>query len=264
MNIFKKFSVLLISIIIFSFTCHATEYIIKPYNQFNPDIIGKFIRFKPQVLYLVLDNSPPDFLKRNNGINRMIATIDDAEGNNIHEKGSIKDDMVFEVISIFHSIERKPKPAKWSEKDWNEYLDWRKSNEWVGVEYVLKDENGILSTTGPGGLSYSYDVTNNRDLIIRSYSSKITNKIRGKLIKKIREKGITNKENINEILRKTIPILSAKNQIIVNKILGPCSEEIKTYCVNIHNGYDLIDCLNNNLKYENSTCKNFIIKATGK
>ena len=262
MNIFAKFTVLIYSILI-PFICHATEYVIKPCNEYNPDIIGKFIRFKPQVLYLVLDNSPPDFLKRNNGINRMVATIEDADGNNIHKKEPIKDDMIFEILSIFKSIDIKPKPAKWSEREWKEYLNWRESNQWVGIQYVLKDEYGVLSTIGPGGLTYSYDVTNNRELIIKSYSSRITKKIKNELIEKIKLKGIYKQEDINEILRKTIPLITTKNMIAVKMILKPCSKEIKTYCDKVHNGYVLIDCLKKSIKYEESICNKALAKATG-
>lgn len=262
MNTFAKILFLLAPILI-SFNSYATEYIIEPFNEFNPDIVGKFLRFKPQVLYLVLDNSPPDFLKRNNGINRMVARVEDAEGNDIHEKETIKDNMVFEVISIFKHIDTKPKPADWPDEQWKEYLAWLEANPWMEVEYVLKDENGIVSTTGPGGLTYTYDVTNNRNLIIKSYSSKVPQKMREELIETIKAKGIEKYEDINEALRQTIPILATKNMFAVKELLEPCSEEIRTYCDIIYNGHLLIDCLKDNRKHANPTCKNALTKAIG-
>lgn len=178
--------------------------------------------------------------------------------NDIHDKETIKDSMAFEVTSIFRHRSLDPKPADWPEESWKKYLAWRDENPWVEVSYVLKDENGILSTTGPGGLLYTYDVTDNRDLIIKDYSYNTPPKLREKLIAYLKDQGISKQEEIDETLKQTISIIATKTRFTVRELKEPCSDEITTYCGDIDNGYELIDCLRNNQKNASSDCKSIL------
>ncbi len=241
-------------VVFFSSLSYATDYKIIPYNDFNQEVLGNFIRFKSPILYLVLDKSSPDFLKKNNNIKRMIATLKHADGNDIHEKEKIKDHMIFEVISIFKYS--SPPPTDWPEEKLKQYLAWLEANPWVGVTYTLNDENGVLSTIGTGYLKNdTYDVTENRQLIKKFYSYEITPEIRKKLLEGIETQGVKDQIDREELIKKVSQILATKNMFIVEKLLSPCSFEIQKFCESISNGHKLIDCLKNIQSKTNSMCE---------
>ncbi len=90
---------------------------------------------------------------------------------------------------------------------------------------------------------------------VDSYDHKITPKMEQELATNARKQGLSEKKDIDQLVKKVSTILFVKNRFAVKKLYGPCSKDIKAHCNTINNGHDLIDCLENNRDVVSHSCE---------
>lgn len=95
-------------------------------TEYNKESIGKLYTYSEKLFYLNLINSPDGFLKNNAGIERMLATAEQAEGNDIHIKESVKDGTKFRLVKIFKEIHTNL--DEWDPGAREMYLSFAKDN----------------------------------------------------------------------------------------------------------------------------------------
>ncbi len=240
---------------------YSAEYEITPHNEYKPEIIGKFYRFKEPMTYLVISESESEFLIRNNNIDRILATTEQATGNDVHTHEEIYRDMVFEVVSIFNVKETTPPPEDWSEEDKQAYLIWRDQN-WLGIEIELRDESGVISTVSEYNFKYSYDVTTDRDLIVRPYTYEITPKVREQIIKFGKRMGDEFPDNEEQFQRYVATVVSPQIMLAFQmNIFERCSTDISTQCNGINNTHEIIHCLNENRNQISNNCESSLVNV---
>ena len=229
----------------FSFCAYSAEYEITPYNEHNPEIIGKYYRFQVPMTYLVLTDSPPHFLKGNNNIERMLSTVELAAGNDLHIKEAIDENMIYEVVSIFYVKDLTPPPEDWPYEEKQAYLQWlTQVQEAINIHIELRDENGVFSSVSAHLFEQSYDVTDDRNRIVRPYTYDVTPGVREQVI------------NYGKRMGDQIPEDEAHFQYYVNTVVSPqimlefqmtiskqCDVEIKAQCQDIYNVHEIIRCL---------------------
>ncbi len=128
-------------------------------TEYGKELIGHNIHFFEPMLYLNLSNSKPGFLKQNSDISRMLATVAQTEDNDLHIKEPIDDGMKFKLIEIQRMVFTDL--ASWSEDAREMYLSYSKNNPEIDMNFILQDENGVLSTVGAGNYGISEPVPSN-------------------------------------------------------------------------------------------------------
>jgi len=97
---------------------------------------------------LNLEKSPVGFFKKNAGITRMLATDNQASGNEIHIKEPVKHGMHFKLIKILKTINTNL--DSWDPGAREMYLSFSKRHPEIDMTFVLEDDQGIKSTVGSG------------------------------------------------------------------------------------------------------------------
>ena len=262
--IMKKLIVLMTALI-YSMWAYSAEYEITPYNDYKPEIIGKLYRFKVPMTYLVLTNSPPNFLKENNKIERLLTSVEMATGNDVHDKETLDENMIYEVASIFHVKDLSPPPEDWSEEDKQAYLEWLTTVEDViNVKIELRDENGVFSTVSAHQFKQSYDVTDDRQRIERPYTYELTQKVKEQLINYGKRMGDVIPDNETEFERYINTVVSPQVSLDYQmNILPRCESEISALCNDIYNVHEIIHCLAETSAQLTKGCKNSLLNVIG-